>query len=158
MGLLALIIIGGVLTGLAIFHWGKWTQDSHSEGFAFKLLSAGLYLLIISVIVAGNFYCFSIKDNLRMEAFHSYNQVNYQVTVDRMTSYLSTEKYVDVLISGSVEKFQLTNPIYESIKDWRDEVNDYNNTLRHWRFWARHPLTSLFVHGPSPYLKHLVIQ
>lgn len=94
----------------------------------------------------------------KWQVFYSTNVKNYEVVVDETVSYLSADKFKDVLVEGSIEKFQLATAVSERIKEWRDAVNEYNSTIASMKYFDSNPFTGVLVPDAVQDMKLLVIK
>ena len=152
--LIGLLIFGGI-TG-----WGIWrvaNDESGGDGETIAIVFGGIGLFCFLLIV-GMWTIANHAGLARWEAFYEINTVNYQITVDKTASYLSQEEFADVLVQGSVERFEQAGFVSERIAEWRDAVNEYNLTITSMKYFDRLPLTGCMMPDNVQSMKLLVIK
>jgi len=98
---------------------------------------------------------------MKLEAFYQANSSNYAIAVDETASYLSAEKYIEnafIPIEGSIEKFKQSQIASERIKEWRDAVIKYNETIASMKYYNRNIFTGILVPNRVEEAKLLIMQ
>ena len=127
------------------------------NGYPVVSILWGIVTLIIVIIPIG--YTLSNGVGLAMgQTFYDTNVRNYEVTIDKTASYLSTEKFTVGLVAGSIEKFQQSQSVSDRIKEWRDSVNQYNKTITSMKYFNRNVFTGVLVPDEVDDMKLIIIQ
>ena len=95
----------------------------------------------------------------KWQAFYVANTQNYEIAVDETASYLSQQGFMNsTFFDGSIEKFEQAGYVSERIKEWRDAVNRYNDTIARMQYYNRNIFTGVLVPDGVEDMKLLIIQ
>ena len=158
--LIGLVFVIPIIVGA--LHWGgrwRWKKEENSWGngegptVVVCSLLAFLFYLIVLLIHLTNY-----SGVEQWEAFYNNNTQNYQIAIDKTSSYLSSDLFKDVLVQGSVEKLQQAGYVSERIKEFRDSANTYNTTLASLKYFNNNPIFGVLVPDKVEDMKFLVIK
>ncbi len=141
-----------ILLGAGVFIF-LLAKRLHEE----TMYGGGVALIISAIITIAILMPASANLRNKVVVFYETNATNYELTKDEIASYLSREEYAGKLIEGSVEKLGLTSSVGEALREWRNQIVDYNNAIRFLDYWSNHPLTKGLVPAPPGHLKYLII-
>lgn len=151
--LLWIPIIGLIVGGVYLAR--KFSGDGEELGWVLGILGSliALTLLIICVFQP-------LWSGIRVAqytAFYEANYHNYGVTIEETASHLSNEEFTGMLIAGSIEKFELAGYVSERLKEWRDEVNQFNLDIARYRVYSTHLLTGVLHPKLPDHVQPLII-
>lgn len=111
------------------------------------------FVLVLVIVIPTN-----VGESIKLQTFYTTNTQNYRITIDKTAAYLSDDEFVGKLVSGSVEKLQQAGYVSERLREWRDEVNDYNATLANMQYWRRNSFFGILYPKRVMELKLLIIK
>lgn len=154
--LLWIPLICGIVIPIVLHKKGKIDMDEDIEHFIGWMLCifGGVALLLVCIIAPISHGATAAE----YTTFYETNNLNYGIAVDETASYLSQETFENQFIAGSLEKVGLAGFISERIKEWRDDVNQFNLNLARYKYYEDHPFLGVLYPDTPDYLKTLVIK
>ena len=154
-----MLIWFAVLIPIAVVLWGflhKHDYCDFGEDFA-KVFGSVLTVVALGVLVG----C-TISNHVglvKLQNFYEYNSVNYEITIDKTASYLSQEQFLEsAIIEGSIEKMEQAGYVSERLKEWRNAINDYNETIASMKFFDSTIWFGSLVPNDIQDMKPLIVQ
>jgi len=127
------------------------------NGWCALFVAGTLTTLIFLPIVA----CWTVANGnglAKWQAFDETNFQNYGIAISETASYLSQEKFADVVVQGSLERFEQAGYVSERIKEWRDAVNQRNLAIASMQYFNRNIFTGTMVPDAVEDMKMLLIK
>ena len=150
-----ILLIPGLAIVMVIIGALLWERREELPGC---LISAGIAILIISAFVFPIVLMLNTEKIASLKAVYVANYQNYGIAVDKSVALLSAERFEASLIAGSIEKFQQAGFISERIKEWRDEINEFNKALSILRAYDTNIWTGVTVPDIPDDLKFLTLK
>jgi len=127
MLIILLLGIGLIIGAVVINIRSKGAKSADDDG----LMILGCILVVfmsVGIIASRSGWVETIAE---LEAFNQANMSNYQVTADGIDDYLSIEfdDMENVVVAGSIEKFEQSKVASNALIDLRDKVSWYNTKL-----------------------------
>ena len=152
---MVLIILGilGVIGGIILIC--KDNKSERKNGYGDLLMLAAVS---IPLCYGLSTYYSHLEKKAYLESFYFSNSSSYAMAVDKTSAYLSQESFEGKLLTGSIEKQQLTTSISDRIAEWRNGVVAYNQFLKTYQLYKGNFITGIFIPKLDSEVKSLVIQ
>lgn len=146
-------LIGLIVGGIYLAR--KFSGDGEELGWFLGIL--GSFLAIIFLVICVFQPLWSGMRVAQYTTFYETNHHNYEAAIEDTSSYLSSEEFTGMLIAGSIEKFELAGYVSERVKEWRDEVNQFNLDIARYRIYSTHLLTGVLHPELPDHVQPLII-
>ena len=152
VGVFVVLCIAGAI-GITLTK--RWNGDFN--GWC-TLFVVGTVMTLIFLPVVAYWTMANGVELARWQAFDEANFQNYGVAVSEAASCLSQEKFVGVVVRGSLERFEQAGYVSERVREWRDAVNQRNLAIASMQYFNRNIFTGTMVPDAVEDMKMLLIK